>query len=691
MLRRPGSAPALVIAGCALLAASSALPAAASPRLASTLSAASPITITARSAATFTALAFPDPAAGWVLGQAAAGPARAQVWHTSTAGATWQLQWQGAGSPVAISATDSAHAWALVACRGHRPLCGRELLATSDGGQHWRVIARLPQAVNQVQFYSDRLGLAVSDSCLIDFALTQCPGRVLISRDGGARWTQVLRGAAPVFATATAAGRLWAAQTVPSTETASGPTGSDVKFLTSTDGGHIWHRLGAVTNLGPLSPVVRISLAANSSGLAWASVYDQLSCAMHGCGVAELLHSGNGGRTWSPADLPDSYPDECGTDGIAFSAAPDGSLMAATGRNGAACSPPLGLVYSYGPSGWLQLPPWQLTQISALDVVSQDVAYALSGEGVLSRTSDGGYNWRQVLPAPVPAGQVDALSATRALAAQDQSDAGAILRTDNGGRSWTELASLPGVLTQLHFWSADYGFAVSYDPDTRSPWLLWMTQDGGSLWAPFETLPQGNTDIYGPWISPDGDGLLLTVTGGTPWAPGSGGVPPVRIWTTGNYGLNWTRGALLPFGHDTLEGPASFAPYSGSVPGGASRWSGWLAITTASFAERVAVTDGGPLRLLPASIPVGYVQLISPGTGFAWGLEFPGNSTVSILSLARTTNSGRSWQRSSIRLVIPANLLAVPLLDFSDANHGWLILGYATWHTSDGGRTWTRA
>jgi len=35
--------------------------------------------------------------------------------------------------------------------------------------------------------------------------------------------------------------------------------------------------------------------------------------------------------------------------------------------------------------------------------------------------------------------------------------------------------------------------------------------------------------------------------------------------------------------------------------------------------------------------------------------------------------------------------VAVPLLDFTDVSHGWLVLGNATWHTADGGRTWTRA
>ncbi len=690
MLRRPGIGPALAAAACALLAASCSVPAAsAGPRLPAAVPAGT--TISASAAPSFTALAFPAPSAGWVLGKTTSGPALAQIWHTGTAGSTWQVQWQGAGSPLAISATDPGHAWALIACQAPKVACGRELLATADGGQHWRVVATLPKAVNQVQFFTGGLGLATSDSCLADLSLTHCPGQVLLSRDGGARWTPVLSGSGPDFATASAAGQLWAAEVVPSTFAASGPGPSDVKFVTSTDGGHTWRLLGQVSNLGPLSPEVQVTLAASSSGLAWASVFDQLSCAMHGCAVAELLASGNGGRSWSPVSLPDSYPDECGSISTVFSPVPGGGAWAATGRNGAACAPPLGLLYRYpGPvTPWQELPPWQLTQVSALAAVSGRIAYAIGG-GVVSVTFDGGASWAQVLPAPAPVGQLDAVTAATALAAQDPADAGAILRSDDGGRSWSQIAQLPGVVTQVDFWSASDGVAATYQPDAAPGWQLFATSDGGSIWEPYGPLPGGNTDIDGPWMSASGHGLLLTVTGGTPWEPGSGGSPPVRIWTTSNYGLNWTRGGLLPLGGDTVAGPASFAPYAGSVPGGPVRWSGWLVIATASFAQRVAVTNGGPLQLLPAATPAGYVQLISPGTGFAWDLQYPGNATVAVLSLSRTTDDGRSWLHSSTRIEIPANSSAVPLLDFSDADHGWLVLGNATWRTADGGRTWTR-
>jgi photosystem II stability/assembly factor-like uncharacterized protein len=557
------------------------------------------------------------------------------------------------------------------------------------------VAATVPRAVNQVRFASASLGLATSDSCLADLSLSRCPGQILISRDGGAHWAAVLSSATPVFATASAAGQLWAAQTVPSIFGKNGPSASGIKFLTSTDGGRSWRRLGQVTSLGPFSPEVRISLTATASGgLAWASVFDQLSCAMHGCGVAQLLRSDTGGQTWGPADLAETHPDECASNGIVFSAAQDGSAWAATGRNGAACAPPFGLLYRYGASGWQQLPPWQLTQVSALAAVSADVAYAIADRGVLVRTQDGGTRWTQLLPAPAPAGPVDAVSATTALAAQDLADAGAILRSDNGGRSWTQVAGLPGVITQLDFWSARDGLAATYQPDAAAPWQLWITPDGGSSWAPYGPLPGGGNDVYGPWMSANGHGLLLTVTGGTPWEPGSGGLAPVRIWTTSNYGQTWSRGSLLPLGRDSLAGPASFAPYPGSVPAGPARWSGWLVVDTASYAQRIAVTGGAPQRslsLLPAFVPAGTVQLIAPGTGLAWSLNYPSSPSVADLSLARTTDGGRRWQRSSLRLDIPAGSLAAPLLDFTDVTHGWLVLGNATWHTADGGRTWTRA
>jgi photosystem II stability/assembly factor-like uncharacterized protein len=711
MLRRSRYVPALAIAACGLFAAAVSAPpsflASASTSTAGTTVAAAG---TARAGATpasmiaagqpptLTAVAFAAPDAGWLLGQPASGPARAEIWHSGTAGQSWQLQWQGAGTPLSLTATDPAHAWALVGCAAgklaSKPACGRELLATTDGGQRWRVIATLPKAVNQVQFSSGQLGLATSDSCLADRSLTRCPGQLLLSRDGGAHWTAVLSGAGPVFATATVSAgssTLWAAKTVPSVSDPDGRlSASTVTFVTSTNGGRSWRTLDKVTSLGPLTPEVQLSLAADPSGLTWASVFDPLSCAMHGCSVADLLHSGDGGQSWAVVNLADGQPDDCSPDGIVFAAAADGSAWAATGRNGAACAAPFGFLYRHGPAGWQQLPPFQLTQVSSLDAASQDVAYAITGSSVLVRTTDGGQHWTQLRPATVPVGQLDALSANTAVAAQDAGDAGAILRSGDGGRTWSAVADLPGVVTQLDFTSPSDGVAASYQAGRAAPWLLWQTSDGGFTWIAVGSLPGGNTDIYGPWISASGQGLLLTVTGGNPAEAGGGGIAPVRVWTTADGGATWSRGALLPLGADTLVGSASFR-----VSGTPASALGWLVVTTVSGQQRVAAVDGTApkyLSLLASSLDAGQVLLLGQGTGFVWGLESPsGHSDQSIVSLYRTTGNGRQWRHADIALTIPASSPATPLLGFSDANHGWLVLGSSTWRTSDGGHTWTRS
>ena len=178
MLRRSRFIPALAVAACGLLAASCSAATPAPSSQARTLS--------AGPALVYTAVAFPRAASGWLLSQPASGAARAEIWHSVTAGRTWQPQWQGPGDPLALSATDPAHAWALIACPGpglesQGSSCTRTLIGTSDAGLHWRVIARLPAAVNDVRFFSGGLGVATSDRCLAAPSTTRCPGQLLVS------------------------------------------------------------------------------------------------------------------------------------------------------------------------------------------------------------------------------------------------------------------------------------------------------------------------------------------------------------------------------------------------------------------------------------------------------------------------------------------------------------------------------
>src|SRR5690348_14989443 len=118
MLRRSRHIPALAVMACGLLAAACSAPATVRAGAASPGQAPTSRTLTAGPTPQYTAVAFPRPAAGWLLGRPGFGVARAEIWHSVTAGRTWQPQWQGAGDPLALSATDPAHAWALIACPG---------------------------------------------------------------------------------------------------------------------------------------------------------------------------------------------------------------------------------------------------------------------------------------------------------------------------------------------------------------------------------------------------------------------------------------------------------------------------------------------------------------------------------------------------------------------------------------------
>ena len=565
MLRRSRHIPALAVAACGLLAAACSAPAGTAP--ASTAPAARPSgaaspgqapttrTLTSGPTPQYTAVAFPRPATGWLLGQPGIGAARAEIWHSVTAGRTWQPQWQGTGNPLALSATDPAHAWALIACPGSA-LEPKGLLR-ADADRHDRrgpaLAGDRPAAGRRepgpVLLRPARRGhrRIAAWPCS---ATTRCPGQLLVSRDGGAHWTPVLAAPGPVFATAAAAGQMWAAE----------PSGSVISFLTSTDGGRHWRALGRVTSPVPLSPDVRLGLAAGPPGVArpglgqrlrpaqlrHARLRDGVPAAQRGR-RAELEPGDPGGQPPGPVRTRQHRVlGRAGRLGLGrdrperrrvFPAARPALPVRPAGRKAA------------WPRSLPALPPWQLTQVTSLDAVSGEVAYAIGGQGLLARTGDGGLHWTELRPAPAPTGLLDVLGPATALGAQDAGDAGAILRSADGGHTWTELAHLPGVVTQLDFPVPADGVAATYQagaPAGTPPWRLWRSRDGGLTWQAAGALPGGNTDIFGPWFSASGHGLLLTVAGGIPWEPGSGGTPPVRVWTTADWGSSWSRGGLLP-------------------------------------------------------------------------------------------------------------------------------------------------
>jgi photosystem II stability/assembly factor-like uncharacterized protein len=644
--------------------------------------------------------AFPTAADGWLLGQTdIPGPpgGRAEVLHTADGGASWQVQWRGLANAVSISAVDRRHAWALIRCVGPvtpQECRSSELIGTTDGGRAWHAIASLPFDAGNVRFVTDAVGVITEDRACPDVsAPARCPGQVLVSHDGGAAWAPVLARRNPLYATATASGTLYAAEVIP----ASGvkPSGPDpeVRFLTSGDGGAHWRTLGVLELLGPVSAATTVSLALSGDRLRWASVFDQESCAMHGCGTASVYQSADAGRIWALADLGGAVAGfaACGNHGVALSAAADGAAWAATGVNGGACSPPFGTLFRYARSRWVALAPWQLASVASLIAVDHEVAYAISGTGVLARTVDGGRHWVQLLPSPSPTGSLDALSARVALGAQDGVDAGAILRTVDGGLRWREVADLPGTIAWLSSAGSDleYATTVTVTPVGRLSWRWWISGDAGRIWSEAGPLIAGprvsNNGVYGPWLNADGRGLLLTVGGALAWQePESGGNGPVRIWTTSDGGASWSRGPLLRLG----SGVSSYIGDASLLVSPAGRWSGWTvgfnglrnAIDAASSADPVA-------RPIPGSPAVSDVRWLGGGVGFGWSYTGATGARQTV-TLYATRDDGARWRR--IRVAVAGSSDSQPLVSFADPDHGWIVDGASVLLTSDGGRTWHR-
>jgi photosystem II stability/assembly factor-like uncharacterized protein len=157
--------------------------------------------------------------------------------------------------------------------------------------------------------------------------------------------------------------------------------------------------------------------------------------------------------------------------------------VAACGLLAAACSAPAGTApASTSQRSLPALPPWQLTQVTSLDAVSGEVAYAIGGQDLLARTGDGGRHWTELRPAPAPTGLLDVLGPATALGAQDAGDAGAILRSADGGHTWrhssTTLVAPPGAgyTPLLDFSDASHGWLVYGG-------VTWRTSDGGINWT----------------------------------------------------------------------------------------------------------------------------------------------------------------------------------------------------------------
>jgi photosystem II stability/assembly factor-like uncharacterized protein len=317
---------------------------------------------------------------------------------------------------------------------------GDSLLATSDGGGHWRRIRTLPgMSVTWIRLFDERHGLVLESSGRVGDRAE----RLVRTDDGGAHWT-----AEPLPATDS----LVQAESMAAfpdrthgwyvaTETAgSGP--KDFSLYRTDDGGAQWARIEAVdyghsADHGLIRGGRAIGLHFTDAENGWLI---QGSVVMED---AVLSRTTDGGSSWQQITLPQPSGDPSSLSDIEVPTVfPDGTAAVSAFRGFLG-----GTEYVYrssdGGRTWsepvrLQLPP-------------RVIAFADSSNwwraagSLAARTSDGGRNWHPGGRAPdgltftwlQPVSQRSAW----AIGVQAKADlpAAELLRTDDGGDHWSAI------------------------------------------------------------------------------------------------------------------------------------------------------------------------------------------------------------------------------------------------------------
>lgn len=168
---------------------------------------------------TLTGMQFASATQGWAVGQDV-------ILATSDGGAHWRVQLSGALNLTAVDFVNGQDGWAAG---------NTSLLATDDGGAHWTALPEPCPLIRSVHFISPSAGFAVAG------------GR----DDGG--YSPAMPGAGGVVLTTSDAGRTWRtlaapadAQSVCFSDPAHGWLGAGGRLYRTVDGGQRWS--------GPLTP-----------------------------------------------------------------------------------------------------------------------------------------------------------------------------------------------------------------------------------------------------------------------------------------------------------------------------------------------------------------------------------------------------------------------------------------------------
>lgn len=416
-----------------------------------------------------------------------------------------------------------------------------------------------------------------------------------------------------------------------------GYTGADgngtISLLKSQNKGQSWSTLGSLPAM-LVTPALNAKLVVGTRGRLWLSLFDIDDCAAQGCD-ATVWSSQDGGRQWTD-DTP-STAVQCSDSAPAsvLSEDPAGDVWDTFNVELAGCPAPasvLNLASGNLPATWHPVLSWSQFSPLAMAWPSASVGYAVSSTALL-RTNDGGAHWSQVLPGPTPTLSVDALSSRIAFGAGEASFGGAVSETRDGGATWKVQGKVPGTITGPDFINTKRGYAATTGLSTET-WRLYATSNGGASWAQVGPVQYTGAPVFGPWMSSDGQGVLVGAFYSTPGQAGD--APPTAfVWHTDDDGSHWAEGASVEVGAslDTVLA-ASFLP-SNLDQGIVSFVGGPKVVQLAS------TSDGGThWSPLPTGLQLDSLAWASPDAVLGWTPY--GGRVATTADLWPSSNRGRS-------------------------------------------------
>ena len=512
------------------------------------------------------------------------------------------------------------------------------IVGTHDGGATWQVEWRGLETILELRSVDGRTVWAIGASGSPETSLIR--DTLLRTTDGGAHWssTHLPRslGALDIHSALEA----WAigprVGSDPTDYYGAGP------LLHTTDGGRTWTTAIA-------SAVGAVCFADATDG--WAA-------------GARVLRTADGGRTWSPISATPTLPAGYGAMPSALGCADPAALWLFRSLDGGAGGhlDYAGYRSFDGGAHWREVlgNPFYPSTPRGIGAAADEPGPFEAPDGVhaielgfrpaanvdsVTVTADGGQTWSQVPLEGIGLGAA-------ALAAPDPADlwvagstwgfGGFLLGSADGGRTWRERwpVATPRPTAAIAFVSPSEGFGVGVPGDARA---VLHTQDGGVRWELIAELPS-------PVEAFAGGAFELTFTDDAHgWAATASG----HLLATADGGRTWRQ---MP------------------DPPGTSRAGGARPFNEVAFADEL---DGCVSSQTALGIPSSYVT--SDG-GRTWRQV----ESMSVLACAHG-KVGASLLSSAAALPSTVTPMLAAVVDPSD---GWAILDRAVAVTHDGGATW---